>query len=141
VQVPCHAGEVAVGGGFANPDAPTTEVYDLQLIGSGWGGAAYDESSSAQPVTFYAECLTAPGAHVAVTSTATTTVAPETSGGTQVSCPAAALLSGGNFVGDKYTFVYNFLPTAASTWEVDITNETPSDYDELQVYAVCLSLG
>ena len=88
-----------------------------------------------------ASCLTAPGAHVATTLVATTTVVPGPSGGTQVSCPAGALLSGGNFVGDKYTFVYNFLPTAASTWEVDITNETPSDGEELQVYAMCLSLG
>jgi hypothetical protein len=138
--VPCNPGEVAVGGGFANPSAPDVEIYNFTYMGSGWGGYAANHTGSAQVVTFYTECLTAPGAQVTFTSPASTTLAPGASGGTQVSCPGGTLLSGGGFVDDENAIVYNSSPNSGSTWGADLTNQGSSG-NLLEVSAMCLSLG
>jgi hypothetical protein len=138
--VSCNGGQVAVGGGFANPSAPGVEIYNFTYMGSGWGGYAANHTGSAQTLTFYTECLSAPGAQVTETSPASTTVAPGASGGTQVSCPAGTLLSGGGFVDDANAIVYNSSPNNSSTWEAYLSNQNTSS-NLLEVYAMCLSLG
>jgi hypothetical protein len=139
-DVACSGSEVVVGGGYANPDS-SIEIYNFTAMGNGWGGYAVNHSASADVVTFYAECLTSPGApHVSFTSPATTSVGGGSSGGTQVSCPSGSLLSGGGFADDENALVYNSSPNSSSTWETYLKNQGAASTG-LNVYAMCLSLS
>ena len=138
-NIPCNAGEVAVGGGYANP-TPGVEIYNLTASGNGWGGYAANHTSAAAVVTFYAECLNSSGAHTTFTSPATTSVGAASTGGTQVSCPGGSLLSGGGFADDENALVYNSSPNSSSTWEAYLLNQGASATG-LNVYAMCLSFS
>jgi hypothetical protein len=139
-DVACNSGEVAVGGGYANP-AVGMEIYNFTAMGNGWGGYAANHSGAAQVVTFYAECLTSPGnPGVNFTSPATTSINGGASGGTQVSCPGGSLLSGGGFADDENALVYNSSPNSSSTWETYLKNQGAASTG-LNVYAMCLSFS
>jgi hypothetical protein len=138
-NIPCNAGEVVVGGGYANP-TPGVEIYNFTASGNGWGGYAVNHTSSAAVVTFYAECLNASGAHTTFTSPVTTSIGAGSTGGTQVSCPGGSLLSGGGFADDENALVYNSSPNSSSTWEVYLKNQGASSTG-LNVYAMCLSFS
>jgi hypothetical protein len=129
-----------VGGGFANPGADV-EIFNFTYMGSGWGGYAFNHGSSPQVVTFYTECLTAPGAQVTFTPPASATIAPGASGDPQASCPAGTLLSGGGFADDENAIVYDSSPNSTTSWGADILNQNILQSNLLNVYAMCLSLG
>jgi len=138
-DVACSGSEVAVGGGFANPTVGV-EIYNFTAMGNGWGGDAVNNTSAAEVVTFYAECLNSSGAHTAFTSPAVTSVSAGASGGTQVSCPGGSLLSGGGFADDENALVYTSSPNNSSTWGADLKNQGASSTG-LNVYAMCLSFS
>jgi hypothetical protein len=132
----CTAGEWLAGGGFSLPPSGV-EVFNLGANGNAWGGYAHNTTASPATVTFYAECLHAPGGQIFPSPTATATIPPGESNGTQAACASGVMLTGGGYNDDGNAIEYISSPKSNSAWGVSLQNQgalpTP-----LNVYAMCL---
>lgn len=125
----CNAGETLVGGAFASSNGLT--LYNFAASGSTWGGYVWNDTGSALPFSFYAECLTYSGSHSSLTNYAQAT-------GHTVSnaCPSGSWVSGGGFAGSHSSIVYTMsAASSGQAWEV---YDTPASL--LNAYAMCLTL-
>ena len=147
----CHSGEVPVGGGFANP-SPGVQIDVFHYItdpGTGETGIyaeVFNNTSSPQSVTFYAECLSASHAHVAASAPGIFPVGPGASGAITVECPRGVLLTGGGFAFTALKGVVSiFAPsvsgaTASAQWQAFVTNQDTQGQN-FQLEVVCLSFS
>jgi hypothetical protein len=136
----CNTGEWVAGGGYsmsANAAASGVEVYILGDNGAAWGGYIRNPTGSPQPVTFYAECLHAPGGQTGQSPTASASINPGASNGTQAACAPGEMMSGGGYEEGQNAVVYSASPNSNSAWGVYLQNNGGSA-NGLSVYAMCL---
>jgi hypothetical protein len=108
----CSSSEVLVGGGFGV--TPGVEVSQLLPSGNGWGGVALNHTGDSGGVTFFAECLSAPGAQSLVMGPVVASVPAGQDGGNGLACPSGAFLSGGGYSDDGNASVYVEWPGSVS---------------------------
>jgi hypothetical protein len=139
----CNAGEILVGGGF-NGEGTNVDISHLSPSADHTGfilTAAYHGTSSQQTMFVYAECLSAPKAHLIVPPPTTATISPHGSGPVQISCPNGTLLSGGGIdLLNGVAVATHFAPNSATAWLTEVQNQTIVS-TTVKLYALCLSFS
>jgi hypothetical protein len=140
----CTAGEIPIGGGFANP-TPGVEVVQLKLASdlSGISGDIVNSTGSAQVTTFYSECPSASGAHVLNPPPhMSMSVSPGASASIAVPCPQGSLLAGGGFDDSQMaaSVIDDFSPSSATTWQAHVVNQA-AGVSSVDIFAMCLSFS
>lgn len=133
--VACPAGSVVTGGGYASNLNFT--VYNSSMIGNGWQVFARNNSGTGQLLNAYAICL----AGTSATSSqvfAQSSIASNSTGVTEATCPSGSLLTGGGFAGNTNMLIYNTSMKSGDTktWQTYARNPTGSN-QLLNSYAIC----
>jgi hypothetical protein len=137
----CDAGEILAGGGFSG-DGTNVDISHFSPSADHTGfilTAANHDTSSQQAMFVYAECLSAPKAHLTVPAPTQVGVSAHGSAPVQVSCPKGTLLSGGGIdLLNGVAVATHFAPNSATTWLAEVQNQTFVGMT-VKLYALCLS--
>jgi hypothetical protein len=139
----CNAGETLVGGGFSG-DGTNLDISHLSPSADHTGfilTAANHDPTSEQTMFVYAECLSAPKAHLTVPPPTTANISPHGTGPVQISCPKGTMLSGGGIdLLNGVAVATHFAPNSATTWLTQVQNHTIVS-TTVNLYALCLSFS
>jgi hypothetical protein len=155
VAATCATDEVLAGGGLSIASAPiaithfsptadhtgfsVTAVSQTYTQQNANGAPNHSPAYSALDV--YAECLSAPKAHLTVPAPAQQSISPHASGSVQISCPKDTLLSGGGIdLLNGVAVATKFAPISATTWQAQVQNQTIVS-TTVKLYALCLSFS
>jgi hypothetical protein len=135
----CAAGEAPIGGGYAQVDRGALVDMEVSPDHRGFRLIAVNHGSLPRWVGVYAECLSAPAAHLIVPPPVQQVISPQATGSVQIACPKNTLLSGGGIeLLNGSAIAPEFAPISATTWQAQVKNQTIVS-TTVKLSALCLS--